>query len=383
VAETVFVVKVSKFCNLRCAYCYEHRDLHLRERMQLTVLERLFVGVDAFGDYLCQLGISPEFSFVWHGGEPLLLQPEDYRRIGEMQQAIIRRYLYRNSVQTNLYGFNKASLEYVLASDWDLGVSIDFANGIRRNAGGRDSTGKVIANAEALRASGGRFGVISVLGAHNRQALANAYDWIAEFAEGWRILPVFEGGPAESIGKLQLPPEEIAAVFAELFRKRANSERHLSIAPLDDYTKAAVLRIVDQPGAADVERAILDNIFVVNVNGDVFTRPFAYDAGRCLGNVRRQSMREIVESGVYKSCQQSIVQRKQDNCTACDFRGYCDSSPMHEHGSIVQHGARQRCGVPRQAMAAIYSELTDAGVDAVVVGEWVREWLTQPRAAVA
>jgi radical SAM protein with 4Fe4S-binding SPASM domain len=225
--------------------------------------------------------------------------------------------------------------------------------------------------------------LISVLGAHNRHTLVEAYDWAAEFAEGWRILPMFAGGPDASIAELQLPPSEVADVFAELFRKRANSERHLPIAPLDDYTKAAVLRIVDHSGAADIGRLLLDNIFVINVNGDVFTRPFAYEPSRCLGNVNRQSVEQMLEGEVYKACQQVVAQKKREHCTACEFRGYCDSSPMHEHGSVVADAGRQRCGVPRGTMAAVHAELAGAGVDAAVVGEWAREWLAQPPAAVA
>jgi hypothetical protein len=56
---------------------------------------------------------------------------------------------------------------------------------------------------------------------------------------------------------------------------------------------------------------------------------------------------------------------------------------MHEHGSVVADDGRQRCGVPHRAMAGVHAELTDAGVDAAVVGEWAREWLAQPRATVA
>jgi radical SAM protein with 4Fe4S-binding SPASM domain len=182
---------------------------------------------------------------------------------------------------------------------------------------------------------------------------------------------------------LQLSPPEIAEALAELFRKRANSARHLPIAPLDDYTKASVLRIVDQPGALDTSRALLDNIFVINVNGDVFTRPFAYDVRYCLGNIARQSMQQMLEGEVYRACQQNIRRKKLANCTACDFRRYCDSSPMHEHGSVVPDGGELRCGVPRRTMAAIHAELTQAGVDRATVGEWAREWLAQPHAAVA
>ena len=380
--ETTFVLKVSKFCNLRCAYCYEHRELHVRDVMPAATLAALFAEVDAFGDYLRQCGIAPSFSFVWHGGEPLLLPSNYYHRIAEMQRASIVRYPYRNSVQTNLYGFNTGSLEYVMASDWELGISIDFADGIRRNVGCRDSNVKVRENAEALHASGNRFGLISVLGAHNRNTLIEAYDWAAEFAEGWRILPLFEGGPEKAVAELQLSPGEVAEVFVELFRKRAKSHRHLPIAPLDDYTKAAVLRIIQQPTANDIRRELLDNIFVINVNGDVFTRPFAYDPNRCLGNIGRQSMQQMLEGEVYKSCQRIIVQRKHANCAACAFHGHCDSSPMHEHGMLVTDGDREHCGAPADTMAAVYAELTAAGVDAATVGEWAREWLAQPRAAI-
>ena len=381
--EFVFVVKVSKFCNLRCSYCYEHRELHVRDIMSIETLALLFAGIDAFGDYLRGRGMPASFSFVWHGGEPLLIAAEYYRRIAEMQQESIRRYAYRNSVQTNLYSFNRASLDFVLASDWELGVSIDFAEGVRRNVGGRDSNDKVIANAEGLRVSRGRFGLISVLGKHNRATLVEAYDWAAEFAEGWRILPLFAGGPEEATAELQLSPHEVAEVLVELFRKRANSERHLPIAPLDDYTKASVLRIVDQPGAVDIGRALLENIVVINVNGDVFTRPFAYDPRYCLGNIARHSMQQMLETQPYNSCQQDILRKKQANCMVCDFRGYCDSTPMHEHGSIARDNGLERCGAPRATIAAIHAELIGAGVDAPVVGEWAREWLARRHAAVA
>src|SRR5215469_13312288 len=116
VQETVFVVKVSKFCNLRCHYCYEHRELHVRDVMADATLERLFAGVDAFGDELRARGVAPEFSFVWHGGEPLLLPPSWYERIVEGQKRHVRKFAYRNSVQTNLFGIHRGTLELVIAA---------------------------------------------------------------------------------------------------------------------------------------------------------------------------------------------------------------------------------------------------------------------------
>ncbi len=375
-AELVFVVKLSKFCNLRCVYCYEHRELHVRETMRIETIERLFAGVDGFGDYLCGLGIAPKFSFVWHGGEPLLLSRDTYAQIAELQQRHIQRFSYRNSVQTNLHGAVKDSLAFVLDSDWDLGVSIDFAADVRVNAGRRDSNTRVIAAAEALHKSGRRFGAISVLGTHNRNALADAYDWVSEYAEGWRILPVFEGGPEESMSRLHLLEEEVVRVFLEIFERRANSGKHIPIAPLDDYLKSAALKIAGQGSQIDVTRDLLDNIYVVNVNGDVFTRPFAYDPQFCLGNVNRDVMAAMVESAVARSCQRSITKRKVLNCSQCEMLGFCDGSPMHEHGTVTADG---HCVVPRRTMLDIEDALGEAGVDKSVIGNWAREWLAAPR----
>ncbi|MBV8798983.1 MAG: radical SAM protein [Alphaproteobacteria bacterium] len=373
--EVVFVVKVSKFCNLRCAYCYEHRELRVRDMMREEVLEALFADVDRFGAYLRAQGIIPKFSFVWHGGEPLLLRPEYYLRIAELQKQLICNFAYRNSVQSNLHGANKESLAFVLEMDWELGVSIDFAGGVRASAGGRDSNRSVIAAAERLRKSGRTFGAISVLGKHNRHTLAEAYDWVSEFAEGWRILPVFDGGPEPEIARLRLPEEEIVAVFTELMERRANAPRYISIVPLDDYIRAATLRIAGPRALVDLASTQLDNIFIFNVNGDVYTRPFAYEPAFCLGNIGSASLAEMIEGAAYRSCQEVIHRRKVQNCAKCEFSGFCTSAPMHEHGAVTAADGASKCHVTRMAISAVETHLVSAGVDRAIVAEWAREWL--------
>ena len=308
----------------------------------------------------------------------MLLPRDYYEKIAELQHKHIRNFAYRNSVQTNLHGGVKDSLKFVLDAGWELGVSIDFAADVRVNAGGRDSNPQVIAAAEALRRSGAGFGAISVLGSHNRDALAGAYDWVSEFADGWRILPIFDGGPEDGTSRLRLPEEDVIRTFVEIFERRANAQRHIPIAPIDDYIRSAALKIAGQRSQIDVSRELLDNIFVVNVNGDVFTRPFAYEPDFRLGNINRESMSAMVEREPYKSCQRAIRQRKILNCVPCEMRGFCDSSPMHEHGSVTSGKEGGRCVAPRRTMLEIESELLSAGVDRSVIGEWAREWLARP-----
>jgi uncharacterized protein len=348
--------------------------------MRIETLEHLFADIDRFGDHLCGLGVSPQFSFVWHGGEPLLLPPDYYAAIVALQEKHIRKYRTRNSVQTNLFAGNRDTLAFVVDAGWELGVSIDFAEGIRTNAGGRDSNACVVAAAEALRRSGMRFGVISVLGRHNRSVLPRAYDWVSEFGDCWRILPVFDGGPAESIGDLRLPDEEIVDTFLDVFRKRSTAQRHIPVEPIDGYLRYAALRIADVRSGGDVERDILDNVFLLNVNGDVFTRPFAYDPAFCLGNINNASMTQMVASDAYNSCQRVLRRRKAANCVTCDFAGFCDLAPIHENGCLSPGEPTELCVFPRHTMRAIEGALLETGVDGSTIAGWAREWLTAPGA---
>jgi uncharacterized protein len=375
VPNFVFVVKVSKFCNLRCAYCYEHRELHIREMMQGETLRRLFANVDTFGEHLQQSGITPTFLFAWHGGEPLLLPKDYYARISELQRSLIRRFSYGNSIQTNLYGGAGDTLRFVRDLGWGIGVSIDFTTGIRRNTGGRDSNAAVMGAAEELHQSGARFGVISVLSMHNRHTIKDAYDWVAQFASRWRILPLFEGGPEEESARLRPAEEDVVEVFREIFHRRSRAERYIPVDPLDDYLKIATSRIACPSKGRTTFCAAFDNLYLVNVNGDVYTRPFAYDRRYCLGNINRADMIELVATETYRKCQEAILHRKMRNCPSCEHSGPCDSSLMHEHGSVWAEDGRERCLVPKMTITAIEDELLRAGVDRAVIADWARSWL--------
>src|SRR5262245_49181019 len=80
----LFVTKISKFCNLRCTYCYEFDELANKQRMSLDQLRAFFVHV---ADAAQRYGRN-SLHFVWHGGEPLLIPLDYYEQIGQMQREI-------------------------------------------------------------------------------------------------------------------------------------------------------------------------------------------------------------------------------------------------------------------------------------------------------
>src|SRR3954470_13166336 len=94
------VCYTSKLCNLRCRYCYELPLLGDRTRMGFAQIEQMFANVEA--GYR-GLGEPVEITFQWHGGEPLLIPPETYRRIFQIQRRVFAGSIHRirNAIQSN------------------------------------------------------------------------------------------------------------------------------------------------------------------------------------------------------------------------------------------------------------------------------------------
>src|SRR5882672_2215750 len=80
-----FVIKVSKYCNLRCDYCYEFLDLADKARMSLETVRKIFENI---GAAVGELSLS-HAEFVWHGGEPFLVPAEFYEQVALIQEEVL------------------------------------------------------------------------------------------------------------------------------------------------------------------------------------------------------------------------------------------------------------------------------------------------------
>ena len=82
-----FVVKVSKYCNLRCDYCYEFPHLGNSARINL---DQIRAGFQNIKNSIDDLSIE-NVDFIWHGGEPLLIPLEFYERVNSSRKTCLGR----------------------------------------------------------------------------------------------------------------------------------------------------------------------------------------------------------------------------------------------------------------------------------------------------
>lgn len=113
-----FYFHTTDACNFRCSYCYADSGDRTRTMSLSTmksIIERVFREIP-----------HNDVSFVFHGGEPLLLRDRIFQAI-EYAEKTSRRYNKRAfySFQTNGSLIDREVIEYALRYHMDVGVTLD------------------------------------------------------------------------------------------------------------------------------------------------------------------------------------------------------------------------------------------------------------------
>src|SRR5262245_33030891 len=207
-----FVVKISKFCNLRCTYCYEYAELGLKHRMSLEQIAAMFKHCAHYA----QANGLEDVSFVWHGGEPFLVPLEVYEAIGELQRQIFGdRIKYENYVQTNLTVLTDKHLEFLKSKRFfaGMGVSFDVYGDQRVDIKGREKREIVLKNIERLLEAGIEFGAIAVLARNTLPHARAIYRFFDTLGVPFRFLPFYLSASPSQIDVHALTYEEIVAAL--------------------------------------------------------------------------------------------------------------------------------------------------------------------------
>ncbi|WP_019928211.1 radical SAM protein [Nocardia sp. BMG111209] len=328
------VVKVSKFCNLRCRYCYEYPELGNRAAMSRVQLIAMYRGLrDHFRAADERDGARTALDFIWHGGEPLMQPAWFYRQTLADQREIFGNHIATsNSVQTNLTVLDDDRRQ-LLADGFDsVGVSLDVIGGLRVNQAGRDSQRRVAANLDELVAAGVSVGCISVLTAQNIDAVAQVFRFFEERDLNFRVLPLFDTGEAGQTTPFEVTAEqEFAALvqLAELWLAGDTLQR--PPAPLDNYVRIAARYLAGARGPDYRDRREWLPVVLVNTDGACFTYGEPYgDPTWSIGNIFTESFGEMLAGPVFERCAVEAERRVARNCLSCPFFDACGGSLVAE-----------------------------------------------------
>ena len=122
VAFNLMIKPAGSSCNLGCHYCYylDKAELYggMQPKMSLDMLEKIVKEYIAAND-------TPEVTFNWHGGEPLVMGLDFYRKAVEYQNKYADGKIIHNTLQTNGTMITPESAEFFRRNDFLIGISID------------------------------------------------------------------------------------------------------------------------------------------------------------------------------------------------------------------------------------------------------------------
>jgi uncharacterized protein len=152
-----FTVKTTSACNMACRYC--DADIYSHKRISFQVVAHLVKKA---------LKIGTDVRFIWHGGEPLLLGKDFYRKAIWLQQRCKLPHQHiSNSVQTNGTLLDEDWLDFFDQAGFSIGLSLDGPSQVhdknRVLAKGHGTFDKVMRAATLMKERNRKFGVLAVV----------------------------------------------------------------------------------------------------------------------------------------------------------------------------------------------------------------------------
>jgi uncharacterized protein len=357
-----FILKISKFCNLRCSYCYEYNELGVRRRMSLHQLRTLFESVRSWahrhGD--CRL------NFIWHGGEPFLIPLDYYEQIGALQHEIFGTAIsHSNWVQTNLTVLTDRHVEFLRQKRFfaGIGVSFDVSGDQRVDTRGRSSTQIVLKNIQRLRDADVRFGAITVLARNTLANLLEIYRFYDLLGISVRFLPFYKNASGSQVEQHALSFEEISGGLKQLFDAWLVSERATPIIPLQSYLRYA-LAFVGAARHSTYDPLADEGAFLVDTDGATYGHADTYVPELLYGNVFSESFDDILAAPTRALANENNRERMSRHCSSCEFFGYCTGQYVADATKEQRRMLSDRGCPVREVLTHMVRRLNESGVSA-------------------
>ena len=292
-------------CNLGCSYCYYLDKADIYGRKEPVMSEAMLKLVIRSYMETCQ---TPEVVFNWHGGEPLILGKEFFRKVIAFEREFGEGRKILNTVQTNGTLLDAEWAGLLAEGGFLTGISIDGPAHIhdryRMDRKGSPTFDKVIAGIEYLKKGGAEFNTMSTINRASEGQGKEVYSFLKEIGSRYmQFMPVVE----HILNGRIVPPQTSGASLAEwsvsdtgfgqfmcdIFDEWIRQDVGNYFVGHFDATLARWCGV--QPGTCAYAETCGGNA-VIEHNGDVYMCDhFVYPEYR-LGNIQDKSLREMLTS---------------------------------------------------------------------------------------
>ena len=367
-AFNIMFKPAGSLCNLDCHYCYYLDKAGIygghEPRMSLDMLEVCIRKYIEANDV-------PEVTFNWHGGEPLVMGLDFYRKAVALEQKYAGDRIVRNTLQTNGTLITQEWASFFRDNDFLIGISIDGPQDIhdkyRKDKGGAPTFAKVMHGLGILHRAGVSYNTMSTVNKASEGRGLEVYNFLKGIGSRYmQFMPVVEhvkypagknGKPMKGARPHIVSPDEEGAVIARWSVDPLAFGRFLTDIfdswVLNDVGRyfvnifdAALARWCgEMPGTCAYAETCGGNS-IIEHNGDVYSCDHFVYPGYRLGNVVDGDLREMMTSEAQTRFGIGKRNSLPVRCQRCEWRFACNGEcPKHRFNRTEsgETGLNARC----------------------------------------
>ena len=181
----------------------------------------------------------------------------------------------------------------------------------------------------------------------------------------FRLLPLFAGAFDGQHQGFEITPDEVLSALCDLVDLWMASPTKINIQPIAEHIATIVRHYSPELETYFYDKAEWESIYLVNVNGDVFSYGDGYDPRFCHGNLFSTPLEQIVLSPVHRQVISKAQERMMTVCNSCKYFGSCSGYPMAEEAMMTDRFDRDgnlQCVIVKGILEHIEMRLIQAGV---------------------
>ena len=348
----LMVKPAGSLCNLGCSYCYylDKAEIYQGREPKMTDedLERF---VRTYIDN-CQ---GKEIVFNWHGGEPMVMGINFYRKAISLQQKYSRKYagkkVISNTLQTNGTLMTPEWAKFLKNNNFLVGVSIDgperIHNAFRRNKAGEGSFRRVIQGIETMYREGVEYNLMCTVNHASEGHGEEIYSFLKQLGTRFiQFMPVVEhikdgrivapGTPGSVKAPWSVSAKGYGEFLCSVFDKWVSGDigKYFVIT-----FEATLAQMSGNPPANCVFAQTCGGNAIVEHNGDVYCCDhFVYPQWK-LGNLYTDDITGMMQSDLLVKFGLDKRNSLPVKCLTCKYMNLCNGEcPKHRFDGMGENG---------------------------------------------
>lgn len=313
----VMLKPASSQCNLACHYCYYQKPFPSDAVMSDELLE-------LFTQQYIESQTQYEVLFTWHGGEPLLRPLSFYQKALALQQRYAHGHHIDNCLQTNGTLLNDEWCVFLRDNHFLVGISIDgpqeLHDAYRTNRGGKPSWEAVMRGIRLLQKHGVEWNAMATVNHLNADHPVEFYHFFKDIGcEFLQFTPVVERENGQ-ITDYSVTPDQWGHFLCSLYDEWVREDVGRVYVQTFDATLANWMGV---PPSICSLSSMCGHAAVMEYNGDVYSCDHFVFPEHLLGNIRQQTLIEVLYGDRQKAFSRMKNQALPRQCRECRFLFAC------------------------------------------------------------